>query len=62
MYKNVCFSEYVHRIGRTGRAGNKGVAITLVERKDWNQAKELIKILDEAGQEIPDELVDMAKR
>lgn len=28
--------EYVHRIGRTGRAGSKGNAITLVGPRDWN--------------------------
>ncbi|ABL99480.1 DEAD/DEAH box helicase [Shewanella amazonensis] len=28
--------EYVHRIGRTGRAGNKGTAISLVGPKDWD--------------------------
>lgn len=27
--------EYVHRIGRTGRAGNKGMAYSLVGKKDW---------------------------
>lgn len=27
--------EYVHRIGRTGRAGFKGVAISFVSAKDW---------------------------
>ncbi|MCA1928621.1 helicase-related protein, partial [Rheinheimera sp.] len=27
--------EYVHRIGRTGRAGAKGIAISLVGPKDW---------------------------
>ncbi|MBU2976928.1 DEAD/DEAH box helicase [Alteromonas sp. C1M14] len=27
--------EYIHRIGRTGRAGDKGVAISLVGPRDW---------------------------
>ena len=27
--------EYVHRVGRTGRAGNKGQAISLIGPKDW---------------------------
>lgn len=28
--------EYVHRIGRTGRAGQKGLAIAIVGPRDWN--------------------------
>lgn len=54
--------EYVHRIGRTGRAGKTGIAMSFVTRSDWAHAAELIKILEEANQEVPHELVQMAER
>lgn len=54
--------EYVHRVGRTGRAGRTGIALSFVTRKDWAHARDLMKILEEANQEIPDELVQMAER
>jgi superfamily II DNA/RNA helicase len=37
---------YVHRIGRTGRAGAKGVAITLVDWQDITKWKVINKALD----------------
>ncbi|XP_020855800.1 putative ATP-dependent RNA helicase DDX43 [Phascolarctos cinereus] len=54
--------EYVHRVGRTGRAGHTGESITLLTRNDWKIAGELISILERANQEIPDELKLMAER
>lgn len=54
--------EYVHRVGRTGRAGKTGISLSFLTRGDWGSAKELIEILKEANQEIPDELVTMAER
>ncbi|XP_028156362.1 probable ATP-dependent RNA helicase DDX43 [Ostrinia furnacalis] len=54
--------EYVHRVGRTGRAGKTGIALSFITRNDWAHARELIKILEEANQEIPDELETMAQR
>jgi ATP-dependent RNA helicase DDX43 len=54
--------EYVHRVGRTGRAGRTGKSITLMTRQDWKNAKELIEILQEGGQEVLPELIDMAER
>ncbi|XP_059093872.1 probable ATP-dependent RNA helicase DDX43 [Tigriopus californicus] len=54
--------EYVHRVGRTGRAGKTGTAISVMCRSDWGAAHDLIKILHEAGQEIPNELTNMAER
>lgn len=39
--------EYVHRVGRTGRAGKTGISISYVTRQDWGKAGDLIKILEE---------------
>uniref|UniRef100_A0A5B7A3A1 RNA helicase n=1 Tax=Davidia involucrata TaxID=16924 RepID=A0A5B7A3A1_DAVIN len=42
--------DYVHRIGRTGRAGAKGAAFTFFTHANVKFARDLIKILQEAGQ------------
>lgn len=54
--------EYVHRVGRTGRAGRFGESLTFMTRADWRHASELIKIMEEAHQEVPKEVYDMAQR
>ena len=54
--------EYVHRVGRTGRAGRTGESITFMTRNDWRHAADLIKIMEEAQQEVPQEVYEMAKR
>lgn len=40
--------DYVHRIGRTGRAGNTGISYSLFSRENIGIAKELVKLLKEA--------------
>ncbi|KAF5729750.1 DEAD-box ATP-dependent RNA helicase 5 isoform X1 [Tripterygium wilfordii] len=45
--------DYVHRIGRTGRAGRKGVAHTFFTDLNKNLAGELVNVLREAGQIVP---------
>lgn len=47
---------FKQRVGRTGRAGKTGTSISFFTRTDWAQADELIKILEEAEQNVPDEL------
>jgi ATP-dependent RNA helicase DDX5/DBP2 len=48
--------DYIHRIGRTGRAGRKGTAYSYFTQKNAKMGGQLIKILTEAGQEVPPEL------
>ena len=45
--------EYVHRIGRTGRAGNVGEAISFFNDKNRNIGKDLYEILVETQQILP---------
>ncbi|KAK0557610.1 ATP-dependent RNA helicase ded1 [Tilletia horrida] len=53
--------DYVHRIGRTGRAGNTGQAIAFFNRGNRNIVRELIDLLSEANQEVPDWLHSVAR-
>ncbi|CUA70689.1 ATP-dependent RNA helicase [Rhizoctonia solani] len=45
--------DYVHRIGRTGRAGNVGTSTAFFNRGNKNIVRELIVLLREANQEVP---------
>jgi len=45
--------DYVHRIGRTGRAGNTGTAISFVSEKNRAILRDLADLLKETNQEIP---------
>ncbi|KAF7809452.1 DEAD-box ATP-dependent RNA helicase 5 [Senna tora] len=49
--------DYVHRIGRTGRAGKKGVSHTFFTQQNKGLAGELVNVLREAGQVVPDALL-----
>lgn len=52
--------EYVHRIGRTGRVGHTGLATSFFNEKNRNVARDLMDLLEEAKQEIPNWLDSMA--
>ncbi|KAF5133256.1 ATP-dependent RNA helicase DED1 [Metarhizium anisopliae] len=45
--------DYVHRIGRTGRAGNTGIATAFFNRGNRGIVRELMDLLKEANQEVP---------
>lgn len=51
---------HTHRIGRTGRAGEKGVAYTLLTSKDSTFAGDLVRNLEGANQAVSKELMDLA--
>ncbi|XP_076875827.1 putative ATP-dependent RNA helicase DDX4 [Brachyhypopomus gauderio] len=53
--------EYVHRIGRTGRCGNTGRAISFFDPDpDTPLARSLVKVLSGAQQEVPSWLEEIA--
>ena len=54
--------DYVHRIGRTGRAGAKGEAYTFLTQGDRKCARQLVDVLNKGGQEVPPELQAMVPR
>ena len=51
---------HTHRIGRTGRAGEKGVAYTLVTENDKEFVGHLVRNLEGANQPVPQELLALA--
>lgn len=49
--------DYVHRIGRTGRAGKNGISYTFFQPGDKSHAGELQQVMRQAGQTVPEELM-----
>jgi len=49
--------DYIHRIGRTGRSGKKGVSHTFFCKFDKGLAGELVNVLNEAKAEVPADLL-----
>ncbi|KAG0279345.1 pre-mRNA processing RNA-helicase [Linnemannia exigua] len=48
--------DYVHRVGRTGRAGNKGVAYTFITPEQERFAPDIAKALTNSSKPVPPEL------
>ena len=54
--------DYVHRIGRTGRAGNTGAALSFINEKNKNIVRELNDLLFKYEQEVPHWLNRMCRQ
>ncbi|XP_004514158.1 DEAD-box ATP-dependent RNA helicase 37-like [Cicer arietinum] len=54
--------DYVHRIGRTGRAGKMGLATAFFNEGNLSMAKPLADLMQEANQEVPAWLTRYAAR
>ncbi|XP_061747429.1 probable ATP-dependent RNA helicase DDX46 isoform X2 [Nerophis ophidion] len=50
------YEDYVHRAGRTGRAGNKGFAYTFITEDQVRYAGDIIKALELSSSLVPAEL------
>ena len=53
-FLTIVTTDYVHRIGRTGRAGKKGIAYTFFTDIEKDLAGSLVNILREAQAEVPE--------
>ncbi|KAF7719338.1 DEAD box Pre-mRNA-processing ATP-dependent RNA helicase, prp5 subfamily [Penicillium ucsense] len=51
--------DYVHRAGRTGRAGNTGTAVTFLMDTQERYSVDIAKALKQSGQEVPEPVQKM---
>eukprot|EP00449_Zooxanthella_nutricula_P032739 CAMPEP_0198492440 /NCGR_PEP_ID=MMETSP1462-20131121/3424_1 /TAXON_ID=1333877 /ORGANISM="Brandtodinium nutriculum, Strain RCC3387" /LENGTH=471 /DNA_ID=CAMNT_0044221085 /DNA_START=60 /DNA_END=1471 /DNA_ORIENTATION=+ len=54
--------DYVHRIGRTGRAGEKGDAYTCLYENEGSIASQIAQAFRKAGQAVPEDLKHISER
>lgn len=53
------FEKYIHRIGRSGRFGRKGVAVNLISVDDFATMGELEKFYNTKIEEMPAHIADL---
>ena len=55
------YEDYVHRCGRTGRAGRKGNACTIITPEQARLSGEILKALELSGAKVPPEVDELWK-
>ncbi|CAE6412008.1 unnamed protein product [Rhizoctonia solani] len=53
--------DYVHRAGRTGRAGNKGTCVTFITPEQERYSVDIFRALEASKATIPSDLEELAK-
>lgn len=53
--------EYIHRIGRTGRAGHRGKALTFFTEDDKPLLRSIANVIKQAGCPVPDYMIGFKK-
>ncbi|XP_046825409.1 probable ATP-dependent RNA helicase DDX52 [Vespa crabro] len=53
--------SYIHRIGRTGRAGHKGKAITFFTEQDTTNLRSIATVMRASGCDVPEYMLAMKK-
>lgn len=56
-----CIEDYIHRIGRTGRAGKQGMSHSFLTKKELGLVNDLVKILKKTNQFIDPMLYDLKR-
>uniref|UniRef100_A0A6S8LCF8 RNA helicase n=1 Tax=Dunaliella tertiolecta TaxID=3047 RepID=A0A6S8LCF8_DUNTE len=54
-------TDYIHRIGRTGRAGHTGTAVTFFTEEDKPVLRPVANLIRESGGNVPDWMTKMKK-
>jgi len=53
--------DYIHRIGRTGRAGRKGASLTFYTEVDIAMLKSIANVMKNSGCDVPEWVLDLDK-
>lgn len=53
---------YIHRVGRTGRAGHRGRAITFFMRQDRDKLRGIATVIKQSGGEVPEWMTQLPRK